>query len=176
MRAKPKTKRDLERKTNLYSTLSDLFPNLTKQAPNHSAVLEAFVAFLHQNPFIDQLLESLYRTVGESDGLNPLFIGRVYDTRTGTVEVFALKQRNLQVDWKEAIRALSPKTAPKHRQNVVRIRICPTVTKQHIAAGRPVQTLLDTVEIDGWFPDFERPPFELLESAFDNLGWHTYVA
>ena len=156
--------------------ISDLFSSSPTVPANTSAVLDAFTSYLFRNPQIEQIQNELHSVLLESVGPERQLIGRVYDVRVGKVEMFVLRQRNRDIGWKEAFSQLTLEKPPKRHQNVIRIHVSPILSRAQIAAGTRVRDAMEHLQYDGWLPNHIRPSFELLEGAFDILGWKTYQA
>lgn len=93
----------------------------------------------------------------------------IYDTRTATVEIYALRETGTPIGWKERLKRLAPDKAPERTQNNFRIVVHQLITADTIVAGMRLRNALDFVEHAGYLPEGLKLDFSDLEMVLEGM-------
>lgn len=147
-------------------------PGNAKAKRNPNIMLESLISLV----FMRDSYKALYQTIHGRllPGPERKFSMSIYDTRTASMQLYALRESGPKIEWKERMTRMPLATARGKLQNNIKIVVHQLITSDAIVAGMRLTSGLDAIELTGWLSEGQQLEFSDLDAVLEGMEIDAY--
>lgn len=139
---------------------------------NPNAILDLMITQMQMRDEYKALYSQIHRLL--QPGPERKFTFVIYDVRTASAELYALRETGARLDWKHRLPHLPLTMGSRRLQNNVKVVVHQLITKDSIEAGMRIRGALDSSEVVGRLQEGYGLEYADLERAFSGMETDGY--